>query len=1077
LASSPQSSARGVDHQSSDRSTHIRAGQSVEAHLSPDTVHAYDISVSAGQFVHVTVNQSFVDLAVTVLRPDGTEVRQFDATAYGAEPVFVIAEVSGTYRLRIHSVAKLTLDERYSVRLEAVREPVEGDRKRIDAATRTAEAKRLAGQRTAASLRAALAKYEEALPIWRGLEDRPQEANALNAIGFLLNALGENRKALEHYQSALAISHAANDVIGEAEVVANIGAVYSILGEKREALAYHQRALDFRRRLGDRRGEGGVLLNIGATYGELGELDRAAEFLSAAVPLLEATGERVAVAAALQNIGVLYGWMGELQKATDHYERSLAIARELGERRWEARAIYNLGSVHRALGEQREALRRYEEAVRLASDAGDRRSAATALTTMGAAYKTLGDHEQARRYYERALETWQAIGDRRGEGLARVEMGELHQERHETRIALEQSQRALALLRAVGDRRGEALALRVVAMAHLSAGESMLAEEHFLQALAFARLVKDRLNEPPILLQLARLYMNAGQFLDARAQLEAALPILESVRAGLLGHEMRAAYLASKRQVFSAYIELLMTLHRVNPADGFAAAALEASERVRARTLLDILGEAAAGIREGADPGLLARERQLQRLLQAKTEREMTLLSSHQTEAQAAVLANEVEQLVQDYRELQARIRGSSPRYAALTYPDPLEAAGIQRMLDDETVVLEYWLGDEGSYAWAVSRASIASFVLPPRAEIEAAARHLHALLSTRTAGASSGVALDAATRALGRMILDPLVDALVARRLVVVPDGALHYIPFAALSAQRSGDAAEPPEPLATGHEIVSLPSASTLAVLRGELASRPAAPRALAVLADPVFDAQDSRVKIRSTRRTGAARRSDAPPSRAANAALRSAADVGLARSGEGFPRLAFARSEAEAILRLVPSGEKLKAVDFAASRATATGGALRDYRIVHIATHGVLNPVHPELSGIVLSLVDERGDPQDGFLQLHDIYNLRLTAELVVLSACQTGLGTEIWGEGLVGLTRAVMYAGAPRVVVSLWRVDDEATADLMKHFYEGMLGPKRLRPAAALSEAQAALRRQNRWRSPYYWAGFVLQGDWK
>lgn len=142
-----------------------------------------------------------------------------------------------------------------------------------------------------------------------------------------------------------------------------------------------------------------------------------------------------------------------------------------------------------------------------------------------------------------------------------------------------------------------------------------------------------------------------------------------------------------------------------------------------------------------------------------------------------------------------------------------------------------------------------------------------------------------------------------------------------------------------------------------------------------------------------------------------------------------------------------------------------------------HGVLNPLHPELSGIVLSLVDERGAPQDGFLQLHDIYNLRLAAELVVLSACQTGLGAEIWGEGLVGLTRAVMYAGAPRVVVSLWRVDDEATADLMRHFYEGMLGPKRLRPAAALSAAQTALRQQSRWKSPYYWAGFVLQGEWK
>ena len=170
-------------------------------------------------------------------------------------------------------------------------------------------------------------------------------------------------------------------------------------------------------------------------------------------------------------------------------------------------------------------------------------------------------------------------------------------------------------------------------------------------------------------------------------------------------------------------------------------------------------------------------------------------------------------------------------------------------------------------------------------------------------------------------------------------------------------------------------------------------------------------------------------------------------------------------------------MQALDFEASRTTALRPELGEYRIVHFATHGLLNNIHPELSGLVLSLVNKEGHQQDGFLRLQDVYNLKLPAELVTLSACQTGLGKEIKGEGLIGLTRGFMYAGAPRVLATLWKVDDRATSELMKQFYQGMLGPDRLSPAGALREAQLSLWKQKQWRAPYYWAAFVLQGEWK
>lgn len=319
---------------------------------------------------------------------------------------------------------------------------------------------------------------------------------------------------------------------------------------------------------------------------------------------------------------------------------------------------------------------------------------------------------------------------------------------------------------------------------------------------------------------------------------------------------------------------------------------------------------------------------------------------------------------------------------------------------------------------------------------------------------------------------------------MLVVTDGALQYVPFGALpapgvnrrpSAKGKNGAAGGYQPLILDHEVVSLPSASVVAVLRREAATRPPAPKKVAVLADPVFVKEDGRVKNRGEGRPaaggGGADKETAAGSLPSDV-RRSADDLGLT----WFDRLPVSRREAELITASAPKGQSLKALDFAASRATATSEELSRYQIVHFATHSLLNNQHPELSGIVLSLVNERGEPQDGFLRLHDIYNLKLDADLVVLSACETALGKEINGEGLVGLTRGFMYAGAPRVVASLWKVGDSATAELMKRFYRNMLNAK-MRPAAALRAAQVAMWKERQWAAPFYWAGFVIQGEWR
>jgi len=307
-------------------------------------------------------------------------------------------------------------------------------------------------------------------------------------------------------------------------------------------------------------------------------------------------------------------------------------------------------------------------------------------------------------------------------------------------------------------------------------------------------------------------------------------------------------------------------------------------------------------------------------------------------------------------------------------------------------------------------------------------------------------------------MLFGPIGAELKNKRLLIVAEGVLQYVPFSALSDPDEGTT-----PLIVKHEIVTLPSASVLGVLRRETKERQPAPKSIAVFADPVFNEQDARL-------TGLVAAHAEPDE--AREVKRSAAESGLA----DFPRLRFSREEATQIMKFASRNNSLEALDFSASRANATSSELQNYRIVHFATHGIINSRHAELSGVVLSLVDQNGKPRNGFLRLYDIYNMNLRADLVVLSACQTALGRDIKGEGLIGLTRAFMYGGATRVVASLWQTDDRGTAVLMSKFYEGLLS-RRLSPAAALRSAQIAMSQDRRWHNPRYWAAFTIQGEWK
>jgi hypothetical protein len=426
-------------------------------------------------------------------------------------------------------------------------------------------------------------------------------------------------------------------------------------------------------------------------------------------------------------------------------------------------------------------------------------------------------------------------------------------------------------------------------------------------------------------------------------------------------------------------------------------------------------------------------------------------------------------------------------------------------MLDADTLLLEFSLGLEQSYLWVVSQNSIHSYTLANRSGIERAARVFLQAMTARgervrfeTADerrmrvAHADAEFPQAAADLSRLLLGEATEQLAHKRLLIVADGILHYLPFAALAAPpaptQTGQASllilpassAPYRPLLVEHEIVSVPSASTLEELRRGVAGRKQASKTVAVFADPVFDGRDERMKAILARKTVALH--GATPTARACAVVKATIathpttpESGVTGESEAIPRLPFTRREADEIARLVPQAARFEALGFDATRTAATSTALAQFRFVHFATHGFFNAAHPELSGLVLSLVDRDGHATDGFLTANDIFHLKLPVELIVLSGCRTGLGQDVKGEGLVGLTRGFMYAGAARVVVSLWDVNDEATAELMSQFYKGMLGIEGRTPAAALRAAQLALWQKQQWQAPYYWSAFVLQGE--
>lgn len=801
---------------------------------------------------------------------------------------------------------------------------------------------------------------------------------------------------------------------------------------------------------------------IGNIYRGAGDYPEAIRYFEKALEMARSIGDSVVEGNALGQLGSVYLRQDNYSKALSSYQRAFEIARELKRYSDASRHLGNLGEVYFLLGDLPTAIQHYQQALEMAKEAGDEENQSSLLMETGRLLVAQDDVVRAIASYEQGL----AVAVRRANPALRSTglnaLGALYLKTGDYFRATESLQQALKSAREMSSPGLEANSLNNLGELQAHQGEPRRAIESFEQALRIAASINSLRNVWQAQAGLAAAYEKLTLLDKAREHYISAIEVMESVRARLGGEEEKAGFFQDKVAVYKKQISLLLDLHAKDAKPRYDAEAFHYAELARARALLDLLAEARVDVDQNVSLDFLKRRQAvLQRISQltAQLLKERSQEVAKQDKGRIGELEKRLGQADGELGNWLRELRSRNPRYAALKYPEPVTLAETQRILDDKTILLSYSLAEPVSFLFAVTRDDFQVKQLPSEATIGQGVQKLLAAITDKNHPAPEEYRRQAVR--LSEQLLQPVSRMLAGKdALVIVPDGALHRLPFEALllpGAAAQGDLRRLPY-LIRRFAISYAPSASILAGLQNE--QREAAPKAFIAFGDPVY--------------AGRAEGVIASPLRAASAGRLN------------FQRLSHSRAEVEGIARLFANDDRELFLGEAASEENVkVPERLSRYRIVHFSTHGYVNEARPRFSGLVLSSppstnLEPKTSPQsaignrqseDGLLAAYEIFNLKLRADLVVLSACETGLGKEVKGEGLMSLMRAFIYAGTPSVVVSLWNVNDESAADLMIRFYRN-LKTGRMSKSEALRQAQLETIRDNGF--PFFWAPFVLVG---
>lgn len=947
---------------------------------------------------------------------------------------------------------------------------------------------------------AALKQLQEAVRLFLLANDTVEAAQILNRVGRLQLVLNDPLAAIESHKRALALLDQTPSDRIRVDSLNGLAAVYMRRYEEDEAERTLRPALELSRQSGYAAGEARSLLILSEQQNYHDHV-LALQTAQQALTLWTKLDDKAGVAGTYAEMGEIYLAQNLLAEATQSYDTARQLWRELNNPGEQAGALIGLGFVEYRRGEWQRAIKFHTEAQGLIDDRAEPTRAGQIEVGLAESLSDSGLPEEGLPHYQRALQYYRSIGKpdyvayveyaigctqyllgNYAEAIAQFEqtlgkvngdslqaaqaheyLGRVYVAKHESALALQHLQIALpAYIRAHNPREaGQAIAL--MGQVYQQQGRLEKAKRFYEEALTTFRTLSDRINESATLYALGSLELKQNNLAKAEDRLRESIDVTENVRRVSTSSDLTVAFSASVHDRYTTYIECLMRKGQTKPEQDLAVTAFETSELAKARSLAELLRSTQTNLAPGLDPQLAEREKSLRQSLRIKEDSRVTLLSKEYKQEELVSLNAEIAKLETEYKEVNETIRTKYPAYEQMNQPKAWTLRQIQEQViaDDQTMLLEYSLGTEKSYVWAITHTGVTSYELPAKAQITEAAQTVYQLLKDKP-GTGGADGLDKALQLLSHMILSPVATELNKQRIIVIADGALNYIPFQILPSPSSNN-----EPLVSSYEVVNAPSASILGQLQQEAAHRQTPAHALAAFGDPIFA-------------SNYAQRKETDDGKQTLLAQWQHAVRDIEPSGDSFnpatlEPLFFTKREL-ANLREVAGAETFVATGFEASREKLESADLGKYAILHFATHGILDPKRPEKSGIVLSMVDRSGQPQNGFVGLQDIYSLRAPVNLVVLSACRTGLGKEVRGEGLIGLTRGFMYAGASSVMASLWKVDDEATAELMKRFYTNML-QHGMTPTAALRSAQNSIRQEPQWRAPYYWAAFTMQGEYR
>jgi CHAT domain-containing protein/Tfp pilus assembly protein PilF len=999
------------------RTIDLAPGVTSEGKIPADAGVVYRIFLKRGQLLHLSVEQHGTDVALVLLLPSGDKLYRVDSPSgkKKAENVYLVAPTDGDYGFRVESASDKDNAGRFLVRISELRRANGGDSEAARAEENFYIGNQLASSRRTEDLHQAEQRYSAALHIWESLDKTARQADVLMAMGWASSSLYNWEEAAKTYRLCAELRRRLHDWKEQADALSFAANAYENLGQLIQAESLYQEELQVRNKLPAAEFRTASIYNLARIQRRRGQAERAIASYSEVVDGLEGSNSSSLLAEALAGRALAYRDLGRTDLAQDDFERALGILSEKPDAKLQAATLTQAAMTFHDREPQRKAIDMLRRALKLRLKANDPEGEATTVNALGVIYYQEERYEDALDAFQRAAQIYKTQNQVGRQIPVLTNLGWIYAVQGQPEIALRIFNDALSLARAGGDKPAEAA---------------------LLYGMAYAE-------------------RRRGSLLTARARIEEALEVMESLRSSAKRQDFRTGYLALREDFYGFKIELLMDLHGIQPRAGYDLKAFQTSERARARGLVEDLAEDEAGSRLPADRSLLLKH---QRLQDEINNLDQLLRAAGNVPAERARFEQELRmKLDQDENlEVQLRARNEGAKFGV---PPSLTLWEIQkRILDPDTALLEYYLGKRRSFVWLVTPRSFHGYEVECP-DLREMARRVHVDLAERGMAKGRKGSLEDWEK-LSDCLLGPVSGELTARRLLIVPHDELQKIPFVALLDPSRSELRPPaggPNVLSIHYEVVNVPSLSVLVALRRQQANRSPARYFLSLIADPVYGLQDER--MRGRRQLMAAAMSEPQDE----------SDL------TGLSRLRGSEREAQEILRLTRDRAYEVALGFAANREWVMRGHIEEAEIVHFATHGIVNQEFPSLSGLVLSQVDEQGRRRDGLLRAHEIKGLNLKAQLVVLSACQTALGKDIRGEGLVGLTQSFLVGGASSVLVSLWKVDDRATAELMKRFYRALLFSG-LPPATALRQAQLEMISDRHWQDPFYWAGFVLQGDW-